>query len=95
ERERQLDVRWDSGEEQSFPARIRVVYDGEKGGFGILSALLGQYDVTVSDVTMSNIMDGLVVCRMRIEVRDTEHLNRVLTALKSEKTVHEAQRVND
>lgn len=95
ERERQIDVCWDSGEEQSFPARVRVVYDGDKGGLGILSALLGQYDVTVSDVTMNETMNGLVVCRMRIEVRDTEHLNRVLSALKNEKTVHEVQRVND
>ncbi len=91
--ERRIDVQWDSGESQSHPVDIVVTYDGDRTGVGVLSALLGQLDVGVVDVKIGGAGNGLSRFQMRIEVRDTEHLSRVITALRNEKHVYRVQRI--
>jgi len=51
--------------------------------------------VTVNDFRIQRTGDGLAHCRFRVEVRDSEHLNRVMTALRNEKNVYEVLRTSE
>ncbi|ROQ93353.1 RelA/SpoT family protein [Desulfosoma caldarium] len=93
--ERQIEVQWDTGEAQTYPVDIKVVYDGDRATVGALSTLLGQLDVTVNDFRIHRHESGLAQCRFRVEIRDSEHLNRVMTALRNEKNVYEVVRVGE
>lgn len=93
--ERRIDVQWDTGEAQTYPVDIKVVYDGDRATVGALSTLLGQLDVTVNDFRIERTGTGVAYCRFRVEVRDSEHLNRVMTALRNEKNVYEVLRVSE
>lgn len=93
--ERQIEVQWDTGEAKTYPVDIKVVYDGDRATVGALSTLLGQLDVTVNDFRIHRSGSGSAHCRFRVEVRDSEHLNRVMTALRNEKNVYEVTRVGE
>ena len=90
---RLIEVQWDNGDGKNYPVAIRVVYFGGKGILGTLISLLGQMDANVVDVKMdSSGSQGLTVCRLWVEVRDREHLQRALAALRGEKNVRMVQR---
>ncbi len=90
--ERRISVQWDSGEGKVYPVDIKVVLAQEKGMLAALSGLLGQLDVNVVDVKMDNSARDAVVCLLKIEVKDTNHLQRVLSVLRSERGILRVQR---
>ncbi|MFP5212233.1 MAG: RelA/SpoT family protein [Acidobacteriota bacterium] len=93
--ERKIDVQWDSGQDQVYPVDIMVTYSGDKGMLGVLSGVIGALDASVVDIRMESQSSGQSVCRLQVEVRDTAHLQRVLTALRGEKGVYRVYRGMD
>jgi GTP pyrophosphokinase len=92
DKDRLIEVQWDTGDSQSYPVDIRVTYFGGKGMLGTLNSVLSQLDTNVINVHMDSRANGLDVCQLRVEVKDTEHLQRVLAALRREKNVRAVQR---
>ncbi len=89
---RKIDVQWDSGKEQLFPVDIRIIHSGERGTLAALNGVLGQMDVNVVSLKVENQADTSSVCHLRIEVKDSRHLQRVMSALKNERNVYKVQR---
>ncbi len=89
---RRIDVQWNSGKELLFPVDIRVVYSGERDVLAALNAVLGHMDVNVMTLRVDRHADTSSVCHLRIEVKDSKHLQRVMSALKSERGVYRVQR---
>ncbi|MGC8490659.1 MAG: RelA/SpoT family protein [Syntrophobacteraceae bacterium] len=89
---RKIDVQWNSGKELLFPVDIRVVYSGERDVLAALNAVLGHMDVTVMTLRVDRQVDTASVCHLRIEVKDSRHLQRVISALKNERGVYKVQR---
>jgi len=87
-----IEVQWDTGKEQLFPVDIRIIHSGEKGILAALNGVLGQMDVNVVSLQVDSQADRSSLCRLRIEVRDSGHLQRVMTALRNEKGVYKVQR---
>jgi GTP pyrophosphokinase len=90
--ERKIEVQWDSGKDQMYPVDLRVVYSGDRGMLANLSSVLGQFDVKVVGIHLDPRTSDLNACTLTIEVRDTNHLSRVMLALKAEKGVYQVQR---
>jgi GTP diphosphokinase / guanosine-3',5'-bis(diphosphate) 3'-diphosphatase len=90
--ERKIEVQWDSGKDQTYPVDIKVVYSGDRGMLAALSGVLGQFDAKVVGIHLDPRANDLNVCKLTIEVKDTNHLSRVLSALKAEKGVYQVQR---
>ncbi|MGC9196820.1 MAG: RelA/SpoT family protein [Syntrophobacteraceae bacterium] len=89
---RKIDVQWNSGKELLFPVDIRVLYSGERDVLAALNAVLGHMDVNVMTLSVDHKLDTSSVCKLRIEVKDSKHLQRVMTALKNERGVYKVQR---
>ena len=89
---RKINVQWDTGKEQLFPVDIRIVHSGERGVLAALNGVLGQMDVNVISLKIENQAEVSNVCRLRIEVKDSAHLQRVMSALRNEKGVYKVQR---
>ncbi|MGV8073723.1 MAG: RelA/SpoT family protein [Syntrophobacteraceae bacterium] len=93
DRQRKIDVHWDSEKDQAYPVDIKVVYFGDKGMLAVLNGVLGQLDVSVVGLDIeTEAKDDMSACRLRIEVKDTKHLQRVLSALRAEKGVYRVLR---
>lgn len=93
--ERKIDVQWDTGLEQAFPVDVKVIFSGNKGMLASLSKVLGQLDANVIDIKTNAQGKDYTVCHLRLEVKDSKHLQRVLTALMGEKGVCKVQRGMD
>jgi len=89
---RKIDVQWDSGKEQLFPVDIRIIHSGDRGILAALNGVLGQMDVNVISLKVENQADTSSVCHLRIEVKDSRHLQRVMSALRNERGVYKVQR---
>ncbi|MCL5406236.1 MAG: GTP pyrophosphokinase, partial [Deltaproteobacteria bacterium] len=89
---RKIDVQWNSGKELLFPVDIRVAYSGERDVLAALNAVLGQMDVNVITLRVDRQADTSSVCHLRIEVKDSKHLQRVMSALRNERGVYKVQR---
>ena len=90
--ERRLDVQWAAAAEQVYPVDIRVAYSGDRRMLTTLSGVLGQLNVSVVDMKMEPPANDLNICRLRIEVKNTQHLQKVLSVLRGEKGVYRVQR---
>jgi GTP diphosphokinase / guanosine-3',5'-bis(diphosphate) 3'-diphosphatase len=93
--ERKIEVQWDSGKDQTYPVDIKVAYSGDRGMLAALSGVLGQFDAKVVGIHFDPRASDLNVCKLTIEVKDTNHLSRVLSALRAEKGVYQVQRYMD
>jgi GTP pyrophosphokinase len=89
---RKIDVQWDSGKEQLFPVDIRIIHSGERGTLAALNGVLGQMDVNVISLKVDGQADSSSVCHLRIEVKDSKHLQRVMSALRNERGVYKVHR---
>ena len=89
---RKIEVQWDTGKEQFFPVDIHIIHSGEKGILAALNGVLGQMDVNVVSLQVDSQADNSSVCHLRIEVRDSKHLQRVMAALRNERGVYRVQR---
>ena len=89
---RKIDVQWDSGKEQLFPVDIRIIHSGERGTLAALNGVLGQMDVNVISLKVDGQADNSSVCHLRIEVKDSKHLQSVMSALRNERGVYKVQR---
>lgn len=92
EYERKIDVQWDSGEGKLYPVDIKVISAESKGMLAGLSGILGQLDASIVDVKMESGAKGTTACRLKIEVKDNKHLQRVLSVLRTEKGILKVQR---
>lgn len=90
--DRRIEVQWDSGHGQVYPVDIKVVCAKEKGVLAGLSGVLGQLDANILDVHLDSSGGDVTVCLFRIEVKDTNHLQRVVSALRAEGGVYRVQR---
>ena len=90
--ERKIDVQWDSGTGQLYPVDIKVTYSGDKGMLAAINGVLGQLDVNVEDIHVEYRSKETYVCNLRIDVKDTNHLQKVVAALRSEKGIYLVQR---
>jgi GTP pyrophosphokinase len=89
---RKIDVQWDSGTDQHFPVDIRIIHSGARGTLAALNGVLGQMDVNVVSLKVEEQADSSSVCRLRIEVKDSKHLQRVMLALRNERGVYKVYR---
>ncbi len=92
DRDRKIDVQWDSGEGKVYQVEMTVIFSQEKGMLANISGLLGQLDVNVVDVKVDSGSRDAAVCRLKIEVKDNKHLQRVLSVLRSERGILKVQR---
>ena len=90
--ERQIDVQWDATDGGLHAADLQVVCVSGRENLTTMSALVSQMDANIVGLHLDAGADGLSVCRLRIEVKDGEHLRKVVAALRSEKSVCSVQR---
>jgi GTP pyrophosphokinase len=107
EKERLIDVEWDpllwkykpgSGktvsENTQHVVPIRVVFSNKKGAISAINSVLDTLDAEIVDIRLKLLPDGVHEGRLRVGVKDIEHLKKVLMALKSEETIYEVQRLS-
>jgi GTP pyrophosphokinase len=90
--ERLVEVSWGSPT-STFPVPVRVKAYDRSGLLRDISTLLAEEDVTLSKVRVDVNRSNLAVFDLLLQVRDIEHLSRILDRLERLSNVIEARRV--
>jgi GTP pyrophosphokinase len=89
--ERKIDVRWDMPDDQTFVVRLVVTGTDRRGLFADVAGAVSRTstDIKSADLTVTETgIEGAFV----VEVRDLEHLNRVIGAMKATDGILEVER---
>jgi len=87
-----VDLAWGDGSDGGT-ARLSVVIKNEPGSLGIMSGILGSHGVNIVNLALVHRDSSFHTFHIAIEVRDVQHLMRILAALRAVDAVSQAERL--
>ena len=92
---RKVEVEWDSKKEYIYPVRIRIYSDDKKGLLAEISNSISSNGANIKNARVDTTEDKNAVCTFEVEIRDLNHLNKVIRALGKIKGVHQVERMRE
>lgn len=94
EPERWLDVRWDidPGNPQLFDAKIKVTALNEPGSLAAISTIIADHLGNIDNLIMTRRGADFHDIVIELEVQDVKHLHRILSQLKANAVISQAER---
>lgn len=94
EPERWVDLTWDTtDDDQSYPARIKVIIHNEIGALAQVTAAIGDNDGNIDHLELMTRARDFYDLDIVVEVHDLKHLNRVMQDLRSRPLVNSVSRI--
>src|SRR5262249_17073507 len=95
EHERWIDVTWDLDpyDPERFPAKLAVTALNEPGTVAQIAQLIGEADGNIDNVRMVRRAADFTEMAIEVEVRDLEHLTRIISGLRRKPAVSKVERV--
>lgn len=92
---RWIDVVWDiaSDAPSLFAGRVQVTLANQMGALGAIASLVADYEGNIGNMTMHQRDADFYDLQIEIDVRDSKHLNRILSALNGLSLVNQAYRI--
>jgi guanosine-3',5'-bis(diphosphate) 3'-pyrophosphohydrolase len=94
--ERWVDLRWQEGTHKSVnTVTLDVTISNDAGVLGRICTLIGEQSANISDLHFVDRKPDYYRLHIDVDLRDTDHLHRVMTALEAESTVASIVRYRD
>jgi GTP diphosphokinase / guanosine-3',5'-bis(diphosphate) 3'-diphosphatase len=93
--ERRVEVEWDSTKEYIYPVQVRVFSDDKKGLLAEISASLSSNEANITNAKIDTTEDKKAVGTFEVEIRDLNHLKKVIRDLERIKGVNRVERMRD
>lgn len=94
--DRLLPLSWDpesSGDQGQYVARIRVMLENKPGILGSLCNIIGQNQSNINNLKITERQNDFYAIMLDLDVRNQDHLQSILAALRSQSTIHDVMRV--
>ncbi|UCE02540.1 MAG: bifunctional (p)ppGpp synthetase/guanosine-3',5'-bis(diphosphate) 3'-pyrophosphohydrolase [Candidatus Latescibacterota bacterium] len=91
ESERRIEVSWDTGEAQSFPARIEVTGEDRKNLLADISKKISSTGTNIQSGDFAS-EDGMVRVSFIVQVRNLRQLNEIMGAVRAIRNVRSVRR---
>ena len=93
--ERWLNISWESSNSKtpSFNSRINVVLKNQPGSLGKITTIIAKNNGNISNINFSNRKIDFYEIIIDIEVRDANHLNNIIAALRLVTEVSSLERI--
>ncbi len=95
ETERLVEVEWDTSHKRHFPARISIVTEDKPGLLAKISDTVSKCDVNMTRANVQTSALKRAYFDLSLEIRDLDHLNRTLDALRKISGVIHVERVRE
>ena len=95
-KQRVLDVCWKDEEDlqnQIYQSRIRLVIENKSGTIADISSIVAKRQVNISGITTINRSADYLEIMMDLEVKTVEHLETILSSLRTSRNVVEVERL--
>jgi GTP pyrophosphokinase len=86
-------VEWDSTKEYSYPVRIRIYSDDKKGLLAEISTSISSNEANITNARVDTTEEKKAVSTFEMEIRDLNHLKKVIKALEKIKGVDRVERL--
>jgi len=96
--QRILDVCWKSDEEigdEMYASRIRVVVENVSGSLADVSNIIAKKKVNISNIKTTNRSADFFELMIDVEVKNLDHLEEILSALRVSKKINEVERITE
>ena len=94
--DRWVDLHWHSGPHAAvYGVRLNLTISNDAGVLGRICTLIGEQKANISDLNFVDRKPDFYRLLIDIDLRDVEHLHRVITALQADTDVAEVSRVRD
>ena len=90
---RKVDVEWDSTKEYSYPVRIRVYSEDKKGILAEISASITSSEANITNARVDTTDEGSAIGTFEVEIRDLNHLKKVISALQKIRGILRVERL--
>ena len=90
---RKVEVEWDSKKEYSYPVRIRVYSDDKKGMLAEISNSISSNEANITNARVDTTDEKKAIGTFEVEIRDLNHLKKVIKGLEKIKGVHRVERM--
>jgi len=92
--ERLVDVQWSESEEVTYPVNIRIRSHDKVELMADLTRYIGKHGVNILKINAEVCPDNTVDATMTLAVRDADHLNRIISAIRNIKEIIEVIRLD-
>ena len=93
--EKCLEVNWAKKIEGEFSVELRLELENERGVLARLASLLSETDINIETINLKEKDAHLSVVKMRLSVRDRDHLAVAIRKLRQLKSVHKITRARN
>lgn len=90
---RKVEVEWDSTKEYSYPVRIRILSDDKKGLLAEISSSIASHEANITNARVETTEDKKAIGLFEIQIRDLNHLKKVIKGLEKIKGIHRVERL--
>ncbi len=94
--QRILSISWKKNDEikdEKYLSKIRILLTNKSGSLADVSSLITKKDVRISNIKVSNRVADYLELLVDVEVKSLDHLEEILSSLRSSKRIVEAERV--
>jgi GTP pyrophosphokinase len=90
---RKVEVEWDSTKEYSYPVRIRIYSEDKKGLLAEISSSISSSQANITNARVETTDDKKAISTFELEIRDLNHLKKVIKGLEKIKGIHRVERM--
>jgi GTP pyrophosphokinase len=90
---RKVDVEWDSAKEFIYPVRIRIYSEDKKGMLADISNSITSNEANITNARVETTDEKKAIGTFEVEIRDLNHLKKVIKGLEKIKGVHRVERM--
>lgn len=90
---RKVEVEWDSTKGYSYPVRIRIYSDDKKGLLAEISSSFASNEANITNARVETTDDRRAIGTFELQIRDLNHLKKVIKGLEKIKGVHRVERM--
>jgi GTP pyrophosphokinase len=91
--ERQIEVEWNAGSAESYPVKIQIVSNDRMGLLADLVGNISKLGANILHASSDTKENKMVESQFTISVADTDHLEKILSAMRQVKQVQFARRI--
>jgi len=91
--QRKVKVEWDLRHKQVHPVRIRVICTDRKGLLADISSSITSNEANITNAQLNTTQDKRAICTFAVEIKDLNHLRRVIASLEKIKGIVTVERL--
>ena len=91
--ERQVPMQWEVNEGDLFASRIDMTAVNRTGSLSIITQTIADFDANITNLSLIQLNDDFCELTVDVEVRDVEHMEQLVAAIRGSRIISDANRV--